>query len=82
MQLICHFYLNFSTIEAKHNIEFSDYFSSELKNLATMCDDGLLEVTQQTIRVTDKGRLLIRNICMSFDRYHNTQVQQRFSKAI
>ena len=82
MQLICHFYLNFSTIEAKHNIEFCDYFSSELKNLATMCEDGLLEVNDQTIKVTDKGRLLIRNICMTFDRYHNTQHQQRFSKAI
>lgn len=82
MQLICHFYLNFSTIEAKHNIVFSDYFSSELKNLTPMCDDGLLEVNEQTIKVTDKGRLLIRNICMTFDRYHNTQHQQRFSKAI
>jgi len=82
MQLICHFYLNFSTIEAKHNIEFSDYFSTELKNLAEMCEDGLIEVNDQTITVTDKGRLLIRNICMTFDRYHNAQHQQRFSKAI
>ncbi len=82
MQLICHFYLNFSTIEAKHNIVFGDYFSSELKNLAEMREDGLIEVDSQTIKVTDKGRLLIRNICMTFDRYHNTQHQQRFSKAI
>jgi len=82
MQLICHFYLNFSTIEAKHNIVFGDYFSSELKNLAEMREDGLIEVDEQAIKVTDKGRLLIRNICMTFDRYHKTQHQQRFSKAI
>ena len=82
MQLICHFYLNFATIEAKHNIVFGDYFSSELKNLAEMREDGLIEVDSQSIKVTDKGRLLIRNICMTFDRYHNTQHQQRFSKAI
>jgi len=82
MQLICHFYLSFPTIEAKHNIEFENYFSSELKNLDAMCEDGLVERNNQSIKVTDKGRLLIRNICMTFDRYHNTQPQQRFSKAI
>jgi len=82
MQLICHFHLSFSAIEAKHNIKFDDYFCTELKNLTEMRDDGLVEITNQNIKVTDKGRLLIRNICMTFDRYHNTQHQQRFSKAI
>jgi oxygen-independent coproporphyrinogen-3 oxidase len=28
------------------------------------------------------GRLLIRNICMTFDRYLREQKQQRFSKVI
>jgi len=82
MQLICHFNLNFRAIEAKHNIEFVDYFCNELKNLEAMCTDGLVEKTDQSIQVTDKGRLLIRNICMTFDRYHSTQHNQRFSKAI
>lgn len=82
MQLICHFHLNFSPIEAKYNIEFSHYFADELKRLTVMCDDGLIEMNDQSISVTDKGRFLIRNICMTFDRYHNSQNQQRFSKAI
>jgi len=82
MQLICHFNLNFRAIEAKHNIEFENYFNSELNNLAAMCTDGLVEINDRSIQVTDKGRLLIRNICMTFDRYHDTQQNQRFSKAI
>jgi len=82
MQLICHFNLNYSIIEAKHNIKFSQYFANELENLVAMSEDGLIEMTKQSIKVTDKGRLLIRNICMSFDRYHKSQPQQRFSKAI
>jgi len=83
MQLICHFQLKFADIEAKFNITFSDYFSSEIKRLSVMCDDGLIEMDKDAIRVTGKGRLLIRNICMVFDRYlTDKQNQQRFSRAI
>jgi len=83
MQLICHFDLNFDTIEAKHSINFKDYFSNEIERLATMQDDGLIELDKNSIRVTGKGRLLIRNICMIFDRYLTEKKnQQRFSKAI
>ena len=83
MQLICHFDLNFARIEAKHSIKFSDYFSSEIERLSAMHDDGLIELNESSIRVTAKGRLLIRNICMVFDRYlADKNNQQRFSKAI
>jgi oxygen-independent coproporphyrinogen-3 oxidase len=83
MQLICHFSLNFANIESKHNIDFSKYFADELTRLKVMCDDGLIEMNNESIQVTGKGRLLIRNICMIFDRYLNSgQSNQRFSKAI
>lgn len=83
MQLICHFNLNFATIESKHNIDFKAYFENEIKRLAIMCDDELIEMNDQSISVTAKGRLLIRNICMIFDRYlTDAHSKQRFSKAI
>lgn len=83
MQLICHFDLNFAAIETKHNIDFSEYFSNEIQRLSAMKDDGLITLNDQAITVTGKGRLLIRNICMIFDRYlTEAQSQQRFSKAI
>jgi oxygen-independent coproporphyrinogen-3 oxidase len=34
-----------------------------------MAPDGLLHVNDDSIIVTRKGRLLIRNICMAFDSY-------------
>ena len=44
--------------------------------------DGLLALSETGIRVLPPGRLLIRNICMAFDRYLREQKQQRFSKVI
>lgn len=80
-QLICHFDLEFSKIEQQFDIVFADYFSSELENLLTMQTDGLLTMTDQGIQVQTAGRLLIRNICMVFDKYL-AQKQQQFSKVI
>ncbi|HED33261.1 MAG TPA: oxygen-independent coproporphyrinogen III oxidase [Gammaproteobacteria bacterium] len=69
MALICHFSLDFSVIEAKFNIQFPVYFATELSRLSALHDDGLIELDFDTIKVTGRGRLLIRNICMIFDRY-------------
>ena len=47
-----------------------------------MADDGLLELKDRRIEVLPRGRLLIRNICMVFDRYLRESRDQRFSKVI
>ncbi|QPK64401.1 oxygen-independent coproporphyrinogen III oxidase [Methylomonas sp. LL1] len=80
-QLICHFDLTFSKIEREFNIVFSDYFGPELENLKIMRDDGLLSMNANSIKVQPAGRLLIRNICMVFDKYL-AQKQQQFSRVI
>lgn len=81
-QLICHFELNFKEIEGSFDINFSDYFAGELKQLLEMQKDGLLEVTKYGISVLPEGKLLIRNICMVFDIYLKNNKEQRFSKTI
>jgi oxygen-independent coproporphyrinogen-3 oxidase len=81
MQLICHFDLHFSDIEQTLAIHFSDYFADELNALKPMQADGLLTVNDEGIKVLPAGRLLIRNICMVFDRYL-AQKQQQFSRVI
>ncbi|MGR9115060.1 MAG: oxygen-independent coproporphyrinogen III oxidase [Gammaproteobacteria bacterium] len=80
-QLICHFELNFFKIEKAFSIKFSEYFGSELKSLEPMAVDGLLALSDKGITVLPAGRLLIRNICMVFDRYL-VEKQQQFSKVI
>lgn len=67
--LICQFELVFQTIEVKHDISFRNYFKPELIRLKPMLADGLLEMDEQGIRICDRGRLLIRRVCMVFDRY-------------
>lgn len=80
-QLICQFELDFNRIEKQFDIVFSDYFASELNALELMRTDGLIELTGQSIKVKAVGRLLIRNICMVFDKYL-AKKQQQFSKVI
>jgi len=80
-QLICHFDLSFVDIEQKFSINFADYFTQEIKVLESMQVDGLINLSVEGIQVLPPGRLLIRNICMVFDKYL-AQKQQQFSKVI
>lgn len=80
-QLICHFELNFKEIEESYSIVFADYFTMELEKLKVMAEDGLLDISNKGIYVKAAGRLLIRNICMEFDRYLHEKKKQ-FSKVI
>ncbi|MYN37955.1 oxygen-independent coproporphyrinogen III oxidase [Duganella sp. FT109W] len=68
-KLMCNFELSLSSIEQGFPINFRQYFAAELDKLKAFEDDGLLTVDDEWISVTPKGRLLIRNICMVFDRY-------------
>jgi oxygen-independent coproporphyrinogen-3 oxidase len=68
-KLMCNFELSISSMEQAYPIQFALYFASELAQLQALVDDGLLTIDQHWITVTPRGRLLIRNICMVFDRY-------------
>jgi oxygen-independent coproporphyrinogen-3 oxidase len=67
--LMCHYELSVSALEQAFPIVFADYFATEIERLRALAGDGLLTVSPEWISVTLKGRLLIRNICMVFDRY-------------
>jgi oxygen-independent coproporphyrinogen-3 oxidase len=68
-KLMCNFELSVASMEQAYPIQFSLYFERELEQLKAFVDDGLLVIDPQWISVTARGRLLIRNICMVFDRY-------------
>jgi len=81
--LICHFEMDKRAIEQQFNIDFDAYFAKELSLLAPMKADKLVVEDENYIRITARGRLLIRNICMMFDAYLNEMhVIQSFSKVI
>jgi oxygen-independent coproporphyrinogen-3 oxidase len=81
--LMCHFELFKKTFETGYRIEFDEYFADEMKELLEYEREELLELTQQRIGITPKGRMLIRNICMVFDKYLRTRTEHaRYSKVI
>jgi oxygen-independent coproporphyrinogen III oxidase len=81
-QLICHFELDFSAIEQAYAIRFAAYFAKEIELLKPMQVDGLISLSDKDIHVRPAGRLLIRNVCMVFDKYLAQKHQQQFSKVI
>ena len=82
--LICQFEVAFQSIEQEFNINFKSYFAAELRSLQPMIADQLVSVSDSSIVVTARGRLLIRNVCMVFDRYlqQRDTSDTRFSRAI
>ncbi len=81
--LICNFRLSIEAIELAHLIDFPRYFADELADLARLQDEGLVDVTPEWITVTARGRLMVRAICMVFDRYlRSSRRSASYSKVI
>ena len=81
--LSCHFNVSIESIELAHLIDFRKYFAPELKDLRRLADDGLVELAPDWIVVTSKGRLMVRAICMVFDRYlREAQARANYSRVI
>ena len=82
-ELMCNHYVNKKAISEKFAINFDEYFADDLPALDTFISDDLLTNTSEAITVNQKSRLLIRNICMTFDAYMKEQRNfQRFSRVI
>ena len=83
MQLMCHFGLDIKALESDRGIQFLQYFDAEQDELQAMQADGLLEQDDSRITILPAGRLLVRNICMVFDRYLRQKDEtRRFSRVI
>ena len=81
--LMCHFELAKESFDNDYGIDFDDYFADEMKELREYEREGLLVISPQSIKVTPKGRMLIRNICMLFDKYLRTRQEHAlYSKVI
>jgi len=80
--LMCFGELDTVRVERQFNIEFFDYFRTELSKLRTFMADGLVYIDRNRVAVTNRGRMLVRNICAAFDRYLPDHEPQRFSKTI
>lgn len=83
MKLMCDFELDFSEIENEYKINFKEYFKNSLNSLLEMENEGLVEIKDGKIKVSDMGRLLIRNIAMKFDGFiERKQDEMKYSRTI
>jgi len=81
--LMCQDVVEMDAIGNRFGIDFADHFARELKAMESLEADDLVELTEGSIRVTAKGRFLLRPIAMTFDAYLPSERQPgRFSKVI
>jgi oxygen-independent coproporphyrinogen-3 oxidase len=81
MRLMCDLELNYQNLSSLLEIDFANYFSEELSTFKEAEQDGLLTSSSEGIKVTDSGRMLIRNLAMRFDAYLSPS-ESRFSRTI
>ena len=81
--LTCHFRVSIESIELAYLLDFKAYFSDELGDLRRLAAEGLVELEKDWIVVTARGRLLVRSVCMVFDRYlRERSARATYSKVI
>lgn len=81
-KLMCLGELDLPVVEELFNIDFTDYFGPELDKFVPFVEDGLVRMNHKRITVTDRGWMVVRNICASFDRYLQANQTERFSRTI
>ena len=69
--LMCRGEIQVASLSRRLGVDFADYFREELERLHPLWEDGLVRFHPDRIEVTSRGRLLLRNIAMCFDRYLN-----------
>ncbi len=78
--------VEFESIEARHGIHFESHFAAELAALAPLLADRLVTRVNRGLQVTERGRLLMRNIAMVFDPYLYAKspdsTMPRYSRAV
>ena len=76
-QLSCNNVLDITRLQQKWQVDFKNYFADIMDKLKEMARDELIELDETAIRITPKGRLLTRSVCMLFDRYLQDELKSR-----
>ncbi|MGB0744396.1 MAG: oxygen-independent coproporphyrinogen III oxidase [Opitutales bacterium] len=82
MRLMCDLALDYAGMSKKWEINFEAHFAEALSQLDEPAADGLIEFTKAGLRVTERGRLFIRNLAMCFDAYLEPAAEGRYSKTV
>ena len=82
-RLMCDGEVDLAKLGGELDLDAAAYFARELDQLAALGDLAIYEPDTRMLRTTPIGRLLVRNVCMVFDRYHHpTTGEPKFSSTI
>ncbi|HEU5080050.1 MAG TPA: oxygen-independent coproporphyrinogen III oxidase [Opitutaceae bacterium] len=70
-KIMCGQRLDFAELSLELGVNVREHFAPELASLNDLADDGLIEVTDDSLVITAFGRLLVRAIAVRFDLYYN-----------
>jgi len=83
MQIMCRAEIDYGRFYEETGVCFREKFSQEIGRLGYFEDDGLLTRVASGFRLTEKGKLFLRNIAMVFDNYLNRKESvSAFSKTV
>jgi len=68
-RLMCNLEISIPGVEKAHTIEFIPHFKAAIEALRPLQEAGFVTVDEDAIRVTERGRVLVRNAAMVFDPY-------------
>jgi oxygen-independent coproporphyrinogen-3 oxidase len=82
MTLMCHLEIGFDEMARRTGCgDFREYFAAELAGLDGFEQDGLLVRDDEGFRITEPGRLFVRNVAMRFDAHLGSE-HGRYSKTV
>lgn len=82
-QIMCNFHLDTNDVDRRFGLDFADYFKSELEVLRAHENNGFLNLDDGAMTVTRLGRVFVRNIAMTFDKYlEGKKAEKTFSRTI
>lgn len=83
MAIMCQGEILFEPMSNAWLIDFKRYFAAELELLEGQQEQGLVEIHEDSVKVTDKGWFFVRGVALVFDRYLQADRNRaRFSRII
>jgi oxygen-independent coproporphyrinogen-3 oxidase len=82
-ELMCHGEVDLAAIGRELGLDTDRYFARELALLDSLGELATYDRETRVVRATEIGRLLVRNVCMVFDRYNVVSPDEpKFSSTI
>ncbi len=84
MELMANFSIDIKRAESELGINFKEYFADAIEDLSEFIKEGLVTLSEDKLKVSQTGTLLIRNIAMPFDAYMKKYAgsKKSFSKTV